>query len=54
MLTNLVPREKLLAYQLAFDLVEGGGQDFLVAIRAGLPEGDEVCNHFLSAYVPGM
>ena len=54
MLTNLVPNEKLLAYQLAFDLVEGGGQDFLVAIRAGLPEGDEVCNHFLFAYAPGM
>ncbi|EJD04170.1 26S proteasome regulatory complex, non-ATPase subcomplex, Rpn2/Psmd1 subunit [Fomitiporia mediterranea MF3/22] len=40
MLTKLIPEEKLLAYQLAFDLVEGGGQDFLVAIRAGLPEGD--------------
>ena len=41
-LSKLVPREKLLAYQLAFDLVEGGGQDFLVAIRTGLPEGDSV------------
>ncbi|KAH8120111.1 26S proteasome regulatory complex, non-ATPase subcomplex, Rpn2/Psmd1 subunit [Phellopilus nigrolimitatus] len=40
MLTGLVPREKLLAYQLAFDLVEGGGQDFLEAIRIELPEGD--------------
>ncbi|KAL5495465.1 RPN2 [Sanghuangporus weigelae] len=39
-LTKLVPNEKLLAYQLAFDLVEGGGQDFLVAIRAGLPDDD--------------
>ena len=28
LLTSLVPHEKLLAYQLAFDLVEGGTQDF--------------------------
>ena len=41
-LTSLVPRQKLLAYQFAFDLVEGGGQDFLVAIRSDLPEGDTV------------
>jgi 26S proteasome regulatory subunit N2 len=42
LLTSLVPHEKLLAYQLAFDLVEGGSQDFLEALRANLPEGDEV------------
>lgn len=42
LLTSLVAREQLLAYQLAFDLVEGGSQDFLETIRADLPEGDEV------------
>ena len=41
LLTSLVPKEKLLAFQLAFDLVEGGGQDFLDAIRNELPEGDD-------------
>lgn len=45
LLTALVPKETLLAYQLAFDLVEGGGQDFLEAIRTQLPEGDEVSIH---------
>ncbi|KAI0361309.1 26S proteasome regulatory complex non-ATPase subcomplex Rpn2/Psmd1 subunit [Trametes cingulata] len=40
-LTSLVPGQKLLAYQFAFDLVEGGGQDFLEAIRKDLPEGNE-------------
>ncbi|KAI5122570.1 hypothetical protein M0805_004787 [Coniferiporia weirii] len=40
LLTALVPKETLLAYQLAFDLVEGGSQDFLEAIRTELPEGD--------------
>ncbi|KZP16841.1 hypothetical protein FIBSPDRAFT_912172 [Athelia psychrophila] len=39
--TSLVPNEKLLAYQFAFDLVEGGAQDFLESVRSGLPEGDE-------------
>lgn len=38
----LVPKEQLLAYQLAFDLVEGGSQDFLEAVRNDLPEGDTV------------
>lgn len=38
----LVAKNKLLAYQLAFDLVEGGSQDFLETIRTGLPQGDEV------------
>ena len=42
LLTSLVPKEKLVAYQLAFDLVEGGAQDFLEGIRTKLPEGDEV------------
>ena len=42
-LTSLIPNEKLLAYQFAFDLVESGAQDFLAAIRRELPEGDEVC-----------
>ncbi|KAH9944140.1 D-isomer specific 2-hydroxyacid dehydrogenase [Epithele typhae] len=39
--TSLVPAQKLLAYQFAFDLVEGGGQDFLEVVRKDLPEGDE-------------
>lgn len=43
LLTSLIPKEKLLAYQFAFDLVEGGAQDFLEAVRNELPEGDEVC-----------
>lgn len=41
-LNSLVPSQKLLAYQFAFDLVEGGGQDFLEAVRKELPEGNEV------------
>jgi 26S proteasome regulatory subunit N2 len=39
LLTSLVPSQKLLAYQFAFDLVEGGSQDFLEGIRNELPEG---------------
>lgn len=42
LVTSLVPEEKLLAYQFAFDLVEGGSQDFLEAVRGELPEGDGV------------
>lgn len=42
LLVSLVPEEKLIAYQLAFDLVEGGAQDFLETIRNDLPVGDEV------------
>lgn len=42
LLDSLVPKEKLVAYQLAFDLVEGGAQDFLETIRNDLPTGDEV------------
>ena len=42
LLVSLVPQEKLVAYQLAFDLVEGGAQDFLETVRNDLPEGNEV------------
>jgi len=42
LLTSLVPKEKLLAYQLAFDLVEGGAQEFLESVRNDLPEGEGV------------
>ena len=38
MITPLVPNEKLVVYQLAFDLVEGGAHDFLVAVRDALPK----------------
>ncbi|TCD63328.1 proteasome regulatory particle base subunit [Steccherinum ochraceum] len=43
LLTSLVPGNKLLAYQFAFDLAEGGSQDFLEAIRNELPtdEGED-------------
>lgn len=41
LLVSLIPNKKLLAYQFAFDLVEGGPQDFLEAIRNELPEGDD-------------
>lgn len=47
LLTSLVPKEKLLAYQLAFDLAEGGVQDFLASVRKELPEGSEVCSTYL-------
>lgn len=40
LLISLVPQEKLLAYQFAFDLVEGGAQDYLESVRTELPEGD--------------
>ncbi|KAJ7103629.1 armadillo-type protein [Mycena belliarum] len=39
-LTALIPEEKLLAYQFAFDLVEGGSQDFLESVRTELPDGN--------------
>jgi hypothetical protein len=42
LLTSLVPNKALLAYQFAFDLVEGGAQDFLESLRSELPEGDDV------------
>ncbi|KIJ68554.1 hypothetical protein HYDPIDRAFT_146808 [Hydnomerulius pinastri MD-312] len=41
LLTSLVPKERLLAYQFAFDLVEGGARDFLEGVRKELPEGKE-------------
>ncbi|KAG5221618.1 proteasome regulatory particle base [Salix suchowensis] len=44
LLTSLVPDDKLLAYQFAFDLVEGGAQDFLENVRNDLPEGESVLN----------
>lgn len=54
LLTSLVPKEKLLAYQFAFDLVAGGAQDFLESVRSELPEGDAVSailSHFLSTFL---
>jgi 26S proteasome regulatory subunit N2 len=39
---SLLPGNRLVAYQLAFDLSEGGSQEFLKNVREGLPE-DEVC-----------
>ncbi|KAF9040511.1 armadillo-type protein [Panaeolus papilionaceus] len=41
LLTSLVVNEPLLAYQFAFDLVEGGSQDFLETLKSMLPGGDE-------------
>jgi 26S proteasome regulatory subunit N2 len=43
LLSSLILNEELLAYQFAFDLVEGGpgSQDFLETMRSELPEGDE-------------
>jgi len=41
LLTLLVPHKKCLAYQFAFDLVEGGVQDFLENICNELPEGSK-------------
>ena len=42
LLASLVHKEKLVAYQLAFDLAEGGTQEFLGSVREGLPSGEEV------------
>jgi 26S proteasome regulatory subunit N2 len=41
---TLVSKEHLLAYQFAFDLVEGGTQEYLESIRRELPDGNEVCH----------
>jgi hypothetical protein len=41
LLTLLVRHEKLLVYQFALDLVEGGARDFLDNIRNELPEGSK-------------
>jgi 26S proteasome regulatory subunit N2 len=49
LLESLVPKDKLVAYQLAFDLVEGGAQDFLETIRNDLPMGDEVLDNYLGS-----
>ncbi|KAF9022936.1 26S proteasome regulatory complex non-ATPase subcomplex Rpn2/Psmd1 subunit [Hymenopellis radicata] len=38
---SLIPKNTLLSYQLAFDLVEGGARDYLDTVRSELPEGDE-------------
>jgi len=50
LLSSLVEKEKLLAYQLAFDLVEGGSQDYLESIRSELPAGDNVCMNVLDTH----
>lgn len=39
---SMVPSNKLMAYQLAFDLVEGGARDYLDSVRSDLPEGQFV------------
>lgn len=39
---SMVPSNKLMAYQLAFDLVEGGARDYLDSVRSDLPEGQSV------------
>jgi 26S proteasome regulatory subunit N2 len=46
LLSSLASGQELLAYQLAFDLAEGGAQDFLENVRKDLPEGDEASIHF--------
>jgi len=51
LLNSLVVNEKLLAYQFAFDLVEGGSQDFLETLRNDLPQGDMVCMYFLVVFL---
>jgi hypothetical protein len=49
------PHKKLLAYQFAFDLLDGGAQDFSENVGTELPEGDKVCvrlvmeNHSIDA-----
>ena len=42
LLTSLAQKDKLVAYQFAFDLVEGGARDFLEAVRKQLPQGKDV------------
>lgn len=39
---SLIPKERLLAYQIAFDLIEGGTQDFLAGLREALPTAEGV------------
>jgi 26S proteasome regulatory subunit N2 len=50
LLTSLVPKHKLLAFQFAFDLVEGGAQDFLESLRSDLPEGEGVSDETASMF----
>jgi 26S proteasome regulatory subunit N2 len=54
LLVSLIPEEKLVAYQLAFDLVEGGAQDFLETIRNDLPVGDEVRLSITQVFIENM
>ena len=51
LLNTLVVNKQLLAYQFAFDLVEGGSQDFLETLRNDLPQGDMVSMYFLVAFL---
>ena len=54
LLTSLVPKERLLAYQFAFDLAEGGTREFLEGVRKYLPEGTEVCFFFVRLTLPWL
>ena len=45
MFNSIIPKEKLLAYQVAFDLVEGGAQEFLKGVREALPVSEHVSIH---------
>ncbi|KAI6153672.1 26S proteasome regulatory complex non-ATPase subcomplex Rpn2 Psmd1 subunit [Pisolithus tinctorius] len=47
LLSSLVPKEKLVAYQFAFDLVEGGARDFLEGVRKDLPQGKDETKEIL-------
>lgn len=43
---NLIEQgNKLQAYQVGFDLAEGGGQEFLKKVREALGEGDDVSGY---------
>ena len=45
---NLIEQgNKLQAYQVGFDLAEGGGQEFLKKVREALGEGDDVSLNFI-------
>ena len=45
---NLIEQgNKLQAYQVGFDLAEGGGQEFLKKVREALGEGDDVSLSFI-------
>jgi hypothetical protein len=51
LLRGLVEKDKLLAYQFAFDLVEGGAQDFLETVRNDLPQDGVRAYERRSAYM---